>query len=392
MKKIIKLILLFICIPFAGTAQTSIEDVLQEIELNNTVLSTLRKQADAEKVGNQTGIYPENPEVEMHYLWGNNTPGNRTDFSASQSFDFPTAYYYKRKIADKKNMKLDLKYEIERNEILLEARQKCIELTYINAYMVEMRKRVSHAKQIADAYQLKFDKGEANILDLNKVKLNLLNARKGLNKHQTEKELLINELTRMNGGNVLTFESTTYKPELLPTDFEQWYVGMKEKNIGLHYLQEETAISKNSEKLQRSMNLPKFSVGYMSEKVLNEQFQGVIVGISIPLWENKNTVRQIKAQTIANQAAQNDADIRNYNLYQSMYNKAAKLLEIITEYATDMAGVDNSDLLKKALDAGEISLIDYILELEIYYEAIDNILETERDYQLVISEMKQWEL
>ena len=41
-------------------------------------------------------------------------------------------------------------------------------------------------------------------------------------------------------------------------------------------------------KLSKSESLPKISAGYMSESVLSESFRGVTMGISLPLWENRN--------------------------------------------------------------------------------------------------------
>ncbi len=386
-------ILVSLCLFLSPTAAQTVDDVLLEIEQNNTILLSLKQYSEAEKIRNKTGIYLENPEVEFHYLWGNNsTVGNRTDFSASQNFDFPTAYHFKRKIAEEKNLRADLQYQIRRKEVLLEAKQTYIELIYMNAYFRELENRYRHAKQITGAYQSKFDKGESGILDLNKAKLNLLNAQKELNTLQSNREKLKMELARLNGGKTIGVESADYRPEPLPADFDQWYATAKSGNLELQYLQQETEISKKSEQLQRSMNLPKFSAGYMSEKTLGSTYQGVTVGVSVPLWENKNTVRQIKAQTLAGEVAENDAGIRFYNQCRTLYNKAAKLQEIAAGYKTGMEAVNSSDLLKKALDAGEISLIEYILELTIYYEAVNNILESERNYQSTVAEMKQWEL
>ena len=83
-----------------------------EIEKNNTTLSALRKNTEAEKVGNKTGIYLQNPEVEFHYLWGNpSVLGNRTDISIKQTFDFPTAYRYKSQISNARNDQVELEYQ-----------------------------------------------------------------------------------------------------------------------------------------------------------------------------------------------------------------------------------------------------------------------------------------
>ncbi|MDR3061911.1 MAG: transporter, partial [Dysgonamonadaceae bacterium] len=141
--KIIIVLLFFTSIIKART----IQDILLQIEQNNTVLASLRQSGEAERIGNKTGIYLENPEVEYHYLWGNNSSiGNRTDFSATQSFDFPTAYHYKQKISENKNIQVDTKYRIECQKILLEAKRICIELIYLNVYSSELEKRLQHAR------------------------------------------------------------------------------------------------------------------------------------------------------------------------------------------------------------------------------------------------------
>jgi len=196
MKIMNRLIITFLLLLFVNLANAqTISEVLKQIERNNTVLAALKQSGEAEKISNKTGIYLENPEMEYHYLWGNNSGvGNRTDFSVTQSFDFPTTYRYKQKVSDEKNMQVDMQYQIESKKILLDAKNTCIELIFMNIYSLELEKRLQHARQISGAYQSKFDKGEANILDLNKAKLNLLNAEKELNIHEADKEHLQAEL------------------------------------------------------------------------------------------------------------------------------------------------------------------------------------------------------
>ena len=159
-------------------AQNSVDKILSEVEKNNTSLSALRKSLDAEKIGNKTGIYVQNPEFEFHYLWGSNDEiGNRTDFSITQSLDFPTAYSYKKQISNIRNEQVEVEYQKEKQDVLLETRLLCYDLIYTNALMAELSKRLAHAQSIADSYKAKFDIGEANILEYNKAQLNFLNIR-----------------------------------------------------------------------------------------------------------------------------------------------------------------------------------------------------------------------
>lgn len=386
-----QLLLIITCLSFSLGILAQ-QSVLVQIEQNNTVLAALRKQADAEKIGNKTGIYLENPEVEFHYLWGNDSE-TRTDWAASQSFDFPTAYYHKRKVSDSQNKQVDLKYLIERKDILLEAQSVCIQLIYQNALSIELKKQYDLTLQVADAYETKYKTGDASVLDLNKAKFDLLNAQKDYNASMTEKEFLQSELVRLNGGNPIDFSFTEFPRILLPPDFEGWYAVQKDKNSQLRYYQQEVFLSKQSEKLQRSMNLPKLSAGYMSEKVAAaEHFQGVTVGISIPLFENKNTVKQIKAQTFANKELEIDASLRDYHQSEALYKKVMNLQQILNDFKTYQLSDDTAVLLKKSLDAGEISLIEFITELGIYYSLVKDMLETERDLNLTFTELMQWEL
>ena len=378
---------------FNISAQNTLDSLLLAVEQNNTRLSAFRQQAEAEKIGNKTGLNPENPEIEYSYLWGNNeVGGNQTEFSVTQSFDFPTAYYHKRKVAGAKDQQIDLQYQIERKDILLETKLLYIDLVYQQALLAELNIRQQHVQQIMQSIQGLFDKGEASILDLNKVKLNILNINKTINTAQIEQELMLSELTRFNGNQPVRISMATYPASLLATDFETWYAGIRDNNLLLQYWANEVAVSKANERLQRSLNLPKISAGYMNESILGEKLQGVIFGVTIPLWENKNTVRHIKAQTIAAQATEMDVALRYYNEAKARHNKASQLQAICTEFKTTLSKVSNSDLLKKALDLGEISLINYFLELSIYYDAVDAILETERDYHRTVAELNQWML
>jgi outer membrane protein TolC len=270
-------------------AQQTIESILSEVEKNNTSLSAFRQNMDAEKIGNKTGLTPQNPEVEFNYLWGNPSAiGNRTDFNIRQSFDFPTAYVYKNQISELKNKQADLEYQKKRREILHQTRLVCIELTYLNALKSEFGKRLENATQIANAYKLKFDIGDVSILEFNKAQVNLLNCSNDAKTNEVERNALLSELRSLNGGKEIDYSTLEYSQTALLPDFEQWYAQAEQGNPVLQWIQQEITISEKQKQLQSALNLPKFNAGYMSEKVVGEQFQGVSVGMSIPLWENKS--------------------------------------------------------------------------------------------------------
>ncbi|MBK5721214.1 TolC family protein [Dysgonomonas sp. Marseille-P4677] len=392
MKRIIHIILLLVATSLSLEAQNPFTEVLRNVEINNTTLKAYREQASADKIGNKTGINMANPEVEFGYLWPDSPiEENRWDFSINQSFDFPTAYRYKSQLAKGKNEQVDLEYEQQRKEILQQARLLCIELAYQNKMNKELKHRVVYAQELSDAYQKSFEQGNIDILERNKTKLDLLNTEKTLQMNEVEVNTLKSELQRMNGGVPVDIVIELYPIYNFPLNFIEWFENVKANNPAVKKAEHEVVLSKKQEQLTKALNLPKLTAGYARQKEEGRIFQGFTVGVSIPLWEGRNTVKHQKAQTTALQMQQIDTQLQFRNMLKSQYDKASKLSVLLKEYDEALSVTNNRDLLKKALDKGQLSLINYLLELSVYYETIDTFLSTERDYQLAVGELQQWE-
>ncbi|MPL93819.1 hypothetical protein SDC9_39966 [bioreactor metagenome] len=391
MKILIVISTILVSIPLI--AQNNINSVLDSIEANNTTLKSLRLTADAQKLGNKTSIYLDNPEVEFNYLWGK--PGNigsRTDINIKQTFDIPTISGMKSRVANGQNTLIEFQYKADRMNILLEAKQYCIDLVYFNALKRELDVRLQHAETIAKGYKDRLDRGDANRLEYNKIQLNLASVLGELSRVEVERNALLSQLKRLNGGTDIVLNENQYVSVQLPLNFVDWYEEAEQKNPVLAYIKQEIEVGKSQVSLSKASNWPTFSTGYMSEKVVGQQYQGFTVGISIPLWENKNRVKQAKVAVSAAESREADRKQQFYSQLQSLYNRASGLKVIAEKYRQSLANVNNTDLLKKALDTGEISLLEYIVEIGLYYTTVNQALEAERDYQKAIAELSAVEL
>lgn len=374
-------------------ARNNINAVLTSIEENNTTLKALRKSAEAQILENKTGIYLSNPEVGFNYLWGNpNNIGSRTDFSATQTFDIPTITGMKSRVANEQNHLVEWQYKADRMNILLEAKLYCIELIYYNALMNELDIRLKHAEIIAAGYKERMERGDANLLEYNKARLTLSTVQGEISRIEVERNALIEQLKRLNGGNEISFDDSQFDEAEYPRNFDEWYIQAEEKNPVLAYVKQEVEVSKKQVSLSKAMGLPAFSAGYMSEKVVGEHYQGISVGITIPLWENKNRIKRAKAEVRAAESRETDRKLQFYGQLQILYNRTLGLKTAADTYRKSLEVANSSELLKKALDAGEISLLDYILEIGLYYDTVNQTLEAERDYQKAYAELSAVEL
>jgi outer membrane protein TolC len=391
MKHIIIILISSITISQQLFSQNNIDRILADVEKNNTTLAALQKRATADKIGNKTGIYLQNPEIAFNYLWGSPTAtGNRTDINFKQAFDFPSAYSYKNQIATIKNEQVDLEYHQQRKDLLLKSRLICVNLVYTNSLKIELSKRLSHAQKMATSYQKQFDLGETNILALNKAQLNLLNLSSEMELLNIDRNALLGELMQLNGGIFINFTESEYPVTVIPENFEQWYQQQEQSNPLLNWLKKEVEISHKQQRLNNALSLPKFEAGYLSETVVGQEFQGFTVGMSIPLWEHKNTVKYSKANATAVKNLETDRKLQLYNQLKTVHQKVIELQKNTEEYQSKLQHFNNLSLLNKALDKGEINLIDYFIELTAYYESVYKLHELKRDYHKTLAVLNQY--
>lgn len=375
------------------STQNGIGQVLVSIEQNNTSLKALREEVKAQQIGNRTGIFPAGPEVEFNYLWGNPSAiGSRKDFSISQSFDFATISGMKSGMAKRRDMLADLQYKANRQAVLLQAKQLCIDLVYYNALHRELETRLAHAQTIADAYAEKLKRGEANMLEVNKAQMNLSNAQGEVARVEVERQTLLGNLQQLNGGVAVALDGVEYSSLSLPANFETWYEEAEQKNPLLGYVRQQIEVNRQEVRVNRALNLPQLSAGFMSESTLGQKYQGVSVGISIPLWGNKNKVKQAKANVRAAEMRQQEARQYFYDQLQTLYHRAEGFRQTAQGYRHSLTILNSTVLLSKALNAGEISLLDYMTEIGFYYEVINKTLIAERDFEKAKAELYAVEL
>ncbi len=376
----------------AAHSQGSIEGVLQEIARNNTGLQALIQQLEARRLENKTGIFLPDPQFSFSWFQGSpRSLGDKKGVSLIQSFDFPTAYIHKRRLASGRNEQLPLEYERYQAGVLLEARLLLLELIHANAMAAEYQVRLDHARQMTAAYSRMLEEGQANIMEYNKARLNLLNLQNETQSIAIERESLHHQLTGLNGGEPVALEQTSFPQVPAMVDFETWVTQAQNKNPELQLICGQLALNQTRRKLQRALNLPALSAGYVSEMLTHEEFHGFTVGISIPLWENKNTLKQVKAQNLALEGALQDGALKYYSFLKTQHSRAASLQEAHREYRTLLQSINSSELLEKAWQQGQIGITEYLLELSLYYQSVNNILEMELELHQTLARLNKYQ-
>lgn len=196
---------------FSGNAQTKVDSVLSSISANNKTILANEQFWEAEKLQYKVGLSPYNPKVDYDYLNGSPaTAGNQTEFAVTQSFDFPTAYGKKKQLSNDQIAKAEFQLVATRQEILLQARNVALELIYRNKLQEELMIRKQNTEKWLSNFQTRLDKGDGNILDVNKAKLQLIQINSEFQENISAINQLNQKLTELNGGISIILTDTDY--------------------------------------------------------------------------------------------------------------------------------------------------------------------------------------
>lgn len=385
----------FVSMTFVSGAQNSAEVVLASVEKNNPELLALRKRTESEKYGFKAERMVEGPEVGFDYLWGSPADiGTRKDISVTQSIDIATISGTKGKIAKSESELSDMQFNVRRQEILLQAKLLYINIIYCNAVGAELERRLERSEKVEAVYRDMQVRGETDMIEVNKAHLAYLAQRNALARNKMEAEGFRLELQRLNGGEPLEINDLSYvRTDMLPADFDTWYKEVADRSPEIRAARQNVKVNEAVARGIKMSSCPTITAGYMAELVKGSNFRGLTLGLSIPLWSARSKTRQANLSCEASRLEVKDVEASEYSALRSLYEKASGLKDLSDELALSLAVSDEAmSMTEKKFNEGEISLMDSIMELSLYYSVVDESLAASRDYDLALAELNAWSL
>ena len=388
-RTILSILLLTVCL--SGNGQSYIRRVLQEVEQNNPALKEAAANMEMEQFAGRAEAALPGPEVEFNYLWGADNIGTRHDLTVSQSFDIPTISGMKAGKAAGLGELATFRYNTERQLILLEAETVCIDLVYWNSILEELRGHLDLSNSLVDSYEKRMKAGESSVLDLSKARIHQASVLGQVNQAEAQRQTLLSTLRALNAGIEINFDCKVFDLDVFfPEQFEKLLEDASDRSPMLGYVRKQVELEQRQVAIDKASVFPALSVGYMSEIRTGEKFRGITVGVNIPLWNAGNKIRQSVARAEAATQRRNAAEQKYYSDLRSQYLKAVLLKENSEMMRRTLKDTDNREYLFTALSSGEISMIDYLVETDLYYDALQATLEAERDYRLALAKLNSF--
>ena len=138
--------------------------------------------------------------------------------------------------------------------------------------------------------------------------------------------------------------------------------------------------------------LPSLEVGYRRNTESGHPLNGVVVGLSLPIFENSGKVKAAKAQALRSDFEKDNTMLQIRNNLWNLYEEACSVQTSIKEYQEAFEQQQDLTLLKRALEGGEISMIEYFVEVAVIYQSHSNLIQLENQYQKAMARIYQSKL
>jgi outer membrane protein TolC len=370
-----------------------IEKVLQQVEQNNKELQAFASLIESKKLELKSSNNLPDPQLGAYYLpWGEHNTGDYSEFQISQSFEFPTVYSSRNKLIKNQQTQLELEFASKRQAILLSAKEYCLELIYLEKKETLEQKRVQQSKKVFNQLKELYKKEEVGILDFNKAKVAWMQEQFKVSKIEVEKKNVRLLLKNLNGENPIDFTAENYTTRISIEPIDSVWCKKKKLDPNINLLQKEEELALQNVKLNKQKSLPNLTAGFNYQGVASSNYSGIYGGISIPLWSNKNKVKAAKASYNFQQMNTNSETLKVYAEFEKQYNEFQILLSKFQEYQATLNGLNSDALLLKSYELGEISFMEYYLELKFYQNAVNAMVEMERQIHQQKAEILKYQL
>ncbi len=327
-----------------------------------------------------------NPEVEFEHLWGK--VGNKMTIGVNQAFDWPGVYSQRSRVASLQrdeaiatNRLNYLQLQWQSEELLVQAAYQLRALDLLNTIS-------KNFDLLCATYQRSYEMGEGAILDVKKIKIQRLGITSMINENEAQYLQLIGKLRGINPNIDYSqlVSAITLSPGSVPPRESLSY--LNDPSVALALAQSQSAQA--AIELQRRENLPGFNIGYRYNREIGDNFHGFAAAITLPLWGNRHRVQAASAELSAQQAQLSAAEIRVNAEIDQLWTSSHILQSRLQGYHDVLDDTSIMRLLDMALKGGELTLMEYLQEVDFFVEAQLDMYNTERDLQLDICRLNRY--
>lgn len=378
---------------FDAPAQ-NFDTLLNKVVSNNTELMSSVAATHSELLSLKSENNLPDPEVELEYQWGRHEVGDKFDVNVTQGFDWPGVYAARgkaNKIASEAMSYLNRSNYIDKR---LEIKQTLIDIVNVKKNMAVVKGRLALMDTMIEKYTTGVNNGELTILDLRKLKIEKIRLNESMAALESEFALLKSTLEVQNGGkncdDIIASIDNYPDDMILPAEEYEKIIEENDPSVKYSSLMMQSQVQRV--KAERLTRLPGFTLGYHHSWEDGDVFNGMIVGVTLPFFSTHNKVRAAKALSRSLEYDEMTVAIKKRATAKADREKALALYKQMSAYEAVLKNDNSVDLLGKSLDGGQISLLDYLGEMDYYMQAERDYLAAQYQYHQTLANLNKYKV
>ncbi|MBI3136024.1 MAG: CusA/CzcA family heavy metal efflux RND transporter [Bacteroidetes bacterium] len=386
---------------FAQEVKTvSLDSALNIACSNNKNLQSVSMQTDYYQLQKKTSSELPKTDVSLTYGQYNSFYSSDNNITVSQIIPFPTVFGAKSSLATAQIKGAELKTASTKNELTYQIKQVYYQLLFWKGYRTVLMQQDSMYGQMAKAADLRYKTGDGTLLEKTSDDARLSEVQNKLKQTNAEIQALNIHLQSLMGVTYAVSVELTdslARPFNLITD-----TAAVNANPQLAYIKQQIEIAEREKAVITNSALPEIKIGYFNQSLygtpLNDantqfagagnRFQGVQVGLIIPLWfapdVNKSNAAQMQVDI-------NEMHYRSEQImFQSYYDQAVQhylAAQNNLNYYQSIA-LPNTDLIEKqsqtAYSMGDIGYAEHLLNLQQVVSIREGYLNAVNDYNQTV--------
>lgn len=350
------------------TIQTAIETALK----NNSSIKSERLKADYQQklIKSATNLPTTNIVVDYGQI---NSFYNDNRFGISQSFNFPTVYSRQKKLFKEEWQTATLNVSMKEAELKKAVSQSFYTLVYLYEKEKLLQKSDTIFSEFLKKSNLRFQKGESNILEKTTAETQRGNIQLQLIQLQQEKEVVKSQFQLLLNSDTDFIPKAENLKLILDTTIDSTLVA---QHPNLKVLEQQKKASLASTKLEKSKLLPSFTLGYNNTSITgtgandvvydkSARFQSAQVGLGIPIFGGSQKAK-IAASKIGESISENEFQREKLLLqmqFQNALSQHQSNLEKLDYF--EKTALPNAKIIietaNKQFYNGDINYLDWVM-------------------------------
>ncbi len=378
--------------------KVSLHDAIRTALDSNMAVRSASYSVDASRA--LKGAAVDIPKTALEGEYGQmNSYLNDNSVTVSQSFEFPSVYINRYKLANAALRSSEWRFKASQLDIATQVKQLYWQYVFFAAKQKLLIFQDSLYSGMARAAELRVKTGETNKLEMITARSQNLEVKNALYQLNADMGILCRKLKIILNTEFLPVPEQVVLIKIpFPVTGDSTSLF---QNPSLGYIRQQVEVSQIQKKLERSQMMPDLKVGYFSQTIIGTQevngtaqnfgndyrFNGLQAGITIPIWFPAFTSRN-KAAKINENIARNDAEYYSRSVsgsYRTLIDEYNKFSSSVDYY--EKQAVPEADLIIEQANlsyrAGALDYLEYVITLsraliirQNYLDALNNCNQT----------------